>query len=390
MVANYISSNANRFYVALEASYGQAAPVTSASRFPAVRLQAQQLLEAGKRLDKTGTRTFFGSSKGGRRQTAFQARTYLTSWTGSAEPSYGPLFHAALGAPAQLSSGLFIASVQNLTELQTTMPHGLFSGSGVSFANEVRFVTRVLDASTVTLNAPFSTTPGVSATLSSAITYKLSTALPSVTLYDYWDPATAVSRIVTGAAVNSLEVSVNGDYHEFIFNGPAGDLLDSSSVMSGVAGVSSFPEEPALQDFSYSIVPGHLGQVWLGNPANQFFTLTEASIGVNNSIEVRNSEFGSSYPRAIAPGMRIVSSNFTLLAQDDPQTAGLYAAAKQRNPISAMLQLGHQQGQLMGIFLPNMMPEIPNYKDSETRLLWEFKHNRAQGSSDDEISIAFA
>jgi hypothetical protein len=88
--------------------------------------------------------------------------------------------------------------------------------------------------------------------------------------------------------------------------------------------------------------------------------------------------------------MRIVSSNFTLLAQDDPQTAGLYAAAKQRNPFSAMLQLGHQQGQLMGIFLPNMMPEIPNYKDSETRLLWEFKHNRAQGSSDDEISIAFA
>jgi len=45
--------------------------------------------------------------------------------------------------------------------------------------------------------------------------------------------------------------------------------------------------------------------------------------------------------------MRIVSSNFTLLAQDDPQTAGLYAAAKQRNPISAMLQLGHQQGQLI-------------------------------------------
>jgi hypothetical protein len=69
---NYISSNANRFYVATEASYGQAAPVTSANRFPAVRLQAQQILETGKRLDKTGTRTFLGSSKNGRRHTAFQ------------------------------------------------------------------------------------------------------------------------------------------------------------------------------------------------------------------------------------------------------------------------------------------------------------------------------
>jgi hypothetical protein len=88
--------------------------------------------------------------------------------------------------------------------------------------------------------------------------------------------------------------------------------------------------------------------------------------------------------------MRVVSSNFTLLAQDDAQTTALYAAAKQRHPISAMLQLGQQQGQLMGVFLPRITPEIPNYKDSETRLLWEFKHNRAQGSSDDEVSIAFA
>jgi hypothetical protein len=114
-MANYISSNANRFYVAIEASYGQAAPITAANRFPAIRLQARQLLETGKRSDKTGTRTFLGASKNGRRQTAFQARTYLTSWNGSAEPSYGPLFQGALGAPAQWTTGLAVASVQSAT-----------------------------------------------------------------------------------------------------------------------------------------------------------------------------------------------------------------------------------------------------------------------------------
>jgi hypothetical protein len=389
-MANYISSNANRFYAAIEMSYGQVAPVTSANRFPAVRLQAQQLLETGKRLDKTGTRTFLGSARNGRRHTAFQIRTYLTSWTGSGEPPYGPLFRAALGGPAQLNSGLVVASLQNLTQLQTTTPHGLLSGSGVSFANEIRFVTDVPDGSTMVVNAPFSTTPGANAVLAPAVTYRVSTALPSLTLYDYWDPPSAVSRLVAGAAVDSLDVLVNGDYHEFVFNGPAADLLDSSSIASGTAGLTSLPQEPALQDFSYSIVPGHLGQVWLGNQATQFFTLTEASIGLTNSVELRNVEFGSSYPRAIAAGMRVVSSNLTLLAQDDTQTAALYSAAKNRDPVSAMLQLGQQQGQLMGIFLPKMTPEIPNFKDSGTRLLWEFKHNRAQGSSDDEISIAFA
>jgi hypothetical protein len=193
-MANYISSNANRFYVAVEAGYGQAAPVTAANRFPAVRLQAQQLVETGKRLDKTGTRTFLGSSKDGRRHTAFQTRTYLTSWIGSVEPSYGPLFHAALGGPGQLSSGLVITSVQNLTRIQTATPHGLSPGSGVSFDGEIRFVTRVPDVSTILVNAPFSTIPSANATLRPAITYKLSTALPSVTLYDYWDPVTTVSR----------------------------------------------------------------------------------------------------------------------------------------------------------------------------------------------------
>ncbi|MGI9073049.1 MAG: hypothetical protein ACR2JB_17480 [Bryobacteraceae bacterium] len=389
-MANYISSNANRFYVAVEASYGRAMAVTAANRFPAVRMQAQQLVETGKRLDKTGTRTFLGASKSGRCHTAFQTRTYLASWTGPAEPSYGPLFHAALGGPGQLSSGLVIASMLNLTSLQTTTPHGLSPGSGISSNNELRFVTGVPDPSTVIVNAPFSTTPSANTALGPAMTYRLATALPSVTLYDYWDPVAAVSRILTGAAVDSLELSINGDYHEFIFNGPAADILDSSSFNGGMAGLTSFPPEPGLEDFNYSIVPGHLGQIWLGSPANRFFTLTEASIGVNNGIDVRNHEFGSSYPRAIAPGMRVVSSNFTLLAQDDVQTTALYAAAKQRNPITAMLQLGQQQGQLVGIFLPRITPEIPNYKDSETRLLWEFKHNRAQGSSDDEISIAFA
>ncbi len=389
-MANYISSNANRFYVAVEASYGQAATIASTNRFPAVKLQAQQVLERSKRLDKTGTRTFLGTPKGARRQTAFDVRTYLTSWNGVGEPCYGPLFYAALGAPGQRSAGLIVASVQSATQLQTTTPHGLSFGSALSYSNEIRFVIAAPDTSTVIVNAPFTNIPAPNAALAQAVTYSLSTILPSLTLYDYWDPTTAVSRVMTGAAVDTFLVSVNGDFHEFAFTGPAADLLDSSSFAGGTAGLTIFPIEPALTEFDYSIVPGHLGEVWLGSTANQFFTLTEASVEVKNNIDVRNHEFGSSYPTAIAPGIRQVASSFTLLAQDDAQTTALYAAAKQRTLISAMLQLGGQQGQLMGIFLPSVTPEIPDYNDSETRLQWQFKNNLAQGTSNDEIYVAFA
>lgn len=389
-MANYISSNANRFYAALEVNYGQAATASATNRFPAVQLIGQQILEQAVRHDKTGSRTFLGIPTNSRRQTAFEVRTYLTSWSGAGTPGYGPLFQSALGGTPQSSSGLVVASATSQSQIQTTAPHGLSTGSGISFSNEIRFVTSVPDASTLVLNAPFSNALATNAALAPAVTYTLSTQLPSLTLFDYWDPSTAVNRLVTGAAADTFQFAVNGDFHEFTFRGPAADLLDTTSFVTGSAGLTSFPSEPTLGSFDYSVVPGHLGQAWIGAPGNQFFTLTNATIELNNNIDVRNREFGFSYPQAIAPGMRRVSSQFTVFAQDDTQTESLYAAAKARNPVAAMLQLGQQQGQLLGIYLPNVTPEIPNFNDSQTRLQWEFKNNLAQGLTDDEFYLAFA
>jgi hypothetical protein len=388
-MSNYISSNANRFYVGLESSYGQPAPISSVNRFPAVQMQAQQVLEVLKRQDKTGTRTFLGSSSSARRQTAFSVRTYLTSWNGGGRPGYGPLFQSALGGQPVISAGLVVAAVQSDGQISMTTPHGLSAGSSVAFGNEIRFVMSVVDAQTITLNAPFSSTVAAGSRLASSISFPLGTVLPSVTLYDYWDPLTTVSRLLPGSAVDSLQITVNGDYHELTFTGPAADLLDSVSFVAGERGLQNFPAEPTLASFNFGIVPGHLGEAWLGG-ANQFFTLTAASVTVKNNLELRNKEYGSSYPLAVAPGPRQVSSQFTLFAQDDAQTNTLYMAAKQRTPVPAMLQLGQQQGQLMGVYMPSVVPEIPNLDDSETRLQWQFKNNRAQGTSNDEIFIAFA
>ncbi|HMF74212.1 MAG TPA: hypothetical protein VK604_00980 [Bryobacteraceae bacterium] len=381
---SYINSNANRFYAALESNYGTAATVTAANRFPAVRLDAHQSLQPGKRLDKTGTRTHLGFSASSRRKTAFNISTYLTSWTGAGQPGYGPLVQAAMGAPPVTTQPLIIATVTNGTQLTTTSQHNLSVGMAISNGSDIRFVTAVSSPTVIVINAPFVAAVAANTPLAPAITYQLSTALPSVTLFDYWDPAgSAVSRMLTGAAMDVFEIIVNGNYHELSFGGPAADLLDSYSL-------STFPGEPVLVPFDYSIVPGQLGQVWLGAPANQFLTLTAANIAVKNNIDARDREFGSSYPRAIAAGPREVLTAFTLFAQNDAQTNSLYAAAKHRNPIAAMLQLGRQQGQIMGIFVPNVVPEIPLYNDSETRLLWEFKNNLGQGTSNDEIYVAFA
>ena len=389
-MSTYISSNQNRFYTAVESSYGQAAPITSANRYPAVHLHAQQSLERTQRRDKTGSRTFTGTPASARRKSAFVTQTYLTSWNGLGQPGYGPLVQGALGATPQVSAGLTVASAQSGTSLQTTAPHGLQLGSAVSYNNEIRFVVSVPAVDSLVLNAAFTTVPAPQAQLATTITYLLATALPSVTLYDYWDPATAVSRLVTGGAVDVFSVAVNGDFHELQFAGPAGNVIDSASFQTGTAGLTNFPAEPALGSFNFSIVPGNLGQVWLGTGPTQFYTLTEASIALKNHIELRSVEFGSSYPMGMTPGPRQVSCNFSLLVQDDAPTAALYTAAKQRTAVPAMLQLGQQQGQIMGIYMKSMTPEVPAYDDSNLRLQWHFNNNLAQGVSEDEIYVAFA
>jgi hypothetical protein len=151
-----------------------------------------------------------------------------------------------------------------------------------------------------------------------------------------------------------------------------------------------FPAEPALDNFDYSIVPGHLGQAWIGNSGAQLLTLTGASIQMRNRLDTRHREFGATLPRAISAGARQVVTQFAVLAQSDADSLALYQASRSRTMLPAMLQLGQAQGQLMGIYMPTVMPEMPRYNDSDSRLQWEFHSCQAQGSINDELYIAFA
>jgi len=261
----YISSNNNRVYVALESSYGAAASITGDNRIPLVKLGAKQVGEQTARRDKTGSRTFVGLPNRIRKNTTFRLNTFLTQWANqSAPPSHGPLFQAAMGGTPMLFTGGTVASVTGTTQIEFAAPHGLIPGQALTFAGEIRFVSAVLNATTLFINAPFTNGPVTGSAIGATATYAPATEIGSATIYDYWDPSTVVQRVVNGAAMDVMKVTVNGDYHEFEFSGPSQDLLDSASFTSGEAGLSTFPAEPSSAGFDYTIVPGHLGQVWMG------------------------------------------------------------------------------------------------------------------------------
>ena len=389
-MACYISSNNNRFYVALEPAYGEVAAIGDARRFAGIQLRARQQAVQLDRRDKTGSRTFLGLPVGVKRQTSYQLRSYLSGWNvQSSEPSQGPLFRAALGAPVRLASGLTLAAAAGST-LTFSGAHNLLAGQAVAFGSEIRFVASIPGAQTIIVNVPFTLQPSTGSVLGPTASYSPANSLASFNLFDYWTPETAVHRILAGGAVDRMSVKINGDFHEFEFRGPGRDLIDSVSFTAGEGSLSAFPPEPNITDFESNIVPGHLGQAWLGASAERFYTITEAEFTLDNNIDLRDREFGSSLPRCLSAGLRDVRVNFSLHEQDDEATKGLYQAARQRSPISIMLQLGQQPGQLFGIYLKSVVPEVPEFDDGETRLQWRFSGSRAHGTINDEVFIAFA
>ena len=217
----------------------------------------------------------------------------------------------------------------------------------------------------------------------------LGRSLPSASIFDYWSPAEAIQRILCGAIVDKMKIVVNSDFHEFHFSGPAQDLIDNVSLTANQGGLGEFPGRAGADTFDYSIVPGHMGQVWLGVTPERFYTLTSAELSLDNNVDVRNREFGSNNIRCFAGGQRNVNLDFELYGSDQESSTALYQAAKQRSPIGAMFQLGEQEGQLFGAYLKSVIPQTPQFDDSETRVRWRFSGCRAQGSSDDELMIAF-
>jgi hypothetical protein len=385
----YISSNNNRFYVALEPTFGSVPVISEFNRIPGVKLTTRQVIEQASRRDKTGSRTFSGLPSRLRRNSTYLLNTFMTAWTSQpSAPSLGPLFQAAMGAPPILFAGGTVASTSGTTGITFSAAHELSVGQGLTHDGEIRFVAAIQDTTSIFVNAPF-TSLSVGAQVGNTMTYRLATDIGSVSIFDYWDPSEAVQRILEGAVVDTLRIRVNGDFQEFAFAGPARDLLDNVSFASGQGALTQFPVEPAHANFDYTVVPGHLGQVWMGAVPSQFLTLTAAELVLSNDVQLRAKEFGSDFARCIAAGSRSVRLNFSIFEQADAETKALYQAARQRSPFSLMLQLGQQNGQLCGAYMPAMVPEVPEFDDQETRLQWRFQNSRAQGTVDDELYIAF-
>lgn len=385
----YISSNNNRVYTASEPGLGQIS-MNGFTRIPTLRLAVKESVESAKRHDKTGTRTYLGVPNQTSKTVSYMLQTYMTAWESDEDtPCYDSLFRATLGGVGIVFDGATISSVVAEDRLTFAAPHGLSVGQGVRVIDELRFVSNIQDDFTITLNAPLSRPPESGTPAGRTITYLPSNSVPTMSVLDYWDPAEAVQRAILGCAVNRCRIAVNGDFHKFEFSGQAVEIVDSYHYSSVQGAWSAFPAEPSSQLKTFSLVPGNLGQAWFGPNPTQFQTVVEAEISIRNNIDLRRRDFGATKPTCVLFGERSVEIDIVVAGSASPETIAIYDAAVNRMPIGVMLQLGTHEGRLCAIYMPAVVPEPPEFEDDDLRLQWRFRKCRAQGSMNDEISIAF-
>jgi hypothetical protein len=94
-----------------------------------------------------------------------------------------------------------------------------------------------------------------------------------------------------------MTVKVNGDFHQFEFEGN-GARPDRQFQFRGGDGAMSelSPRSRHRGAFDYAIVPGNMGEAWLGSTPGQFYTITSGTFQLDNGLDMRSKEFGTNLP----------------------------------------------------------------------------------------------
>ena len=127
-------------------------------------------------------------------------------------------------------------------------------------------------------------------------------------------------------------MKLNGDFHQFEFKGSRRIWSTALRSWPARAGERRFPPEPALDGFSYSPVPGNLGQVWLGVSRASSSRCPRPRLRFRTTWTRGRRNSGRFCRMAIVPGNRTVSVTLELFGQDDAATTALYQAARQQSP----------------------------------------------------------
>jgi hypothetical protein len=233
--------------------------------------------------------------------------------------------------------------------------------------------------------------PGVS------VTYSISDAPKSFSLWDYRTPATVMQRVGSGCLSNEVTVQLGQGVAKINASGPCKWIVDSVNFSTldsvGKSGLSAFPAEPALNTIvtNGGIIPAYKGvATWDSNVLATLRTSTLRMVANNFTVD---DTFGSDYATTTEADVRDFSVDLNIYDDDGSTAADLYQKALSKTPITIVNQIGVVPGSIWTWTIKGVQLALPAIVEGQRRWTASFGASRASGSSLtalDEVSLTIS
>jgi hypothetical protein len=227
---------------------------------------------------------------------------------------------------------------------------------------------------------------------STSVTYSLAdnlaaTPAPSLSIFNFRDPATTIQQIAAGAVVKTMSLSFNDNGPQKVsFSGPCKYVIEnhrfSAEPTANKCGLTAFPARPTTPVFNGSPVLGWNVTGSIGG--NTFATLRSASLSVDFNRELQMDVFNAGLAIGVMQGTRSWPIELSLYADDSANFIALIAALT-GTAQNVIIAVGNVAGNIHTFTLNNILFDRETL-DSSARN-WSVKiKGSASGVNCDEAS----
>lgn len=229
---------------------------------------------------------------------------------------------------------------------------------------------------------------------STSVTYSLDDASPSLSIWNFRDPATMEQHVALGAVVQSMRINVQQESSEIEFSGacryvtPSEGFAGLDSTAKG--GLSAFPTRPASPTYTGIMALGMYGSATLDGSA--YTTLRSLSISADFGRSLTdNVLFNGAYAGEPQQAPRSITVEFELTDEDTTAIEGLKAKALAKTAMDLVFVIGSTAGNICTVTVGDVQLTSPQYDDGQQSWGVRFA-GTAHASSEtakDELVVAF-
>jgi hypothetical protein len=200
------------------------------------------------------------------------------------------------------------------------------------------------------------------AVASTSVTYGLAdhlpaTPAPSLSIYNFRDPATTLQQLAIGAVVKTMTLAFNANGSQKIqFSGPCKYVLENfrfaSEDTATKSSLTAFPVRPAAPVYNGAPVLGWKGSVTIGG--NAYATLRSGSLTVDFNRDLLMDVLGAGLAIGISQGERAWPVDLTLYADDSASFQSLIVALTSTAQ-NVVIAIGNVAGNIHTFSLNNIL-----------------------------------